>query len=76
MFTCHFCGSEEAHQVLVDETFRINGKLVLVEKVPAEVCSRCGEVIFCAEMAEKVRILVQGQTEPTRAIKVDVFVYQ
>lgn len=76
MFTCHFCGLEEAHQELVDETFRINGKLVLVEKIPAEVCSRCGEVIFNAKTAEKVRILVQGRTEPTRARKVDVFAYQ
>lgn len=76
MFICHFCGSQEAHQELVDETFRINGKLVLVEQIPAEVCSRCGEVIFSAETAEKVRILVQGQTKPSRAIRVDVFAYQ
>lgn len=76
MFTCQVCGAKEAHRELVDETFRINGKLVLVEKIPAQVCSRCGEVIFNSETAEKIRILVQEQAEPTGAIQVDVFAYQ
>jgi hypothetical protein len=34
------CGATEAHQALVDEVFVINGKYVLVESVPASICTR------------------------------------
>jgi len=57
MFKCHVCGSTNAHQELVSEVFQIDGKPVLVEKIPAQVCERCGEEIFSKETVEKVRLL-------------------
>ncbi|NJS42247.1 hypothetical protein HC766_08875 [Candidatus Gracilibacteria bacterium] len=30
MFQCHVCGSTEAQENLVDEVFRVNGKLFVV----------------------------------------------
>jgi YgiT-type zinc finger domain-containing protein len=38
MFVCHVCGANDAEEKLVDETFRIDGSLILVEKIPAQVC--------------------------------------
>ncbi|WP_107669005.1 YgiT-type zinc finger protein [Cyanothece sp. BG0011] len=76
MFNCYSCGSENFTSQLVNETFEIEGKLILVENIPAQVCSRCGEITFSGETAEKVRLIVQGETKPIKSIKVDVFAYQ
>ena len=76
MFVCHVCGSKDAEQKLVDETFRIDGSLILVEKIPAQVCHNCGEVVFSSETAEKIRILLQQKAQPDKSIQVDVFAYQ
>lgn len=76
MFNCYNCGSEKFTSQLVNETFDIEGKLILVENIPAQVCSRCGEITFSGETAEKVRLIVQGKTKPIKSITVDVFAYQ
>ncbi len=47
----------------------------LIEKIPARVCSRCGEEIFSRETTETVRRLVHGQAEPERSVSLDVFSY-
>ncbi|MCU0544029.1 MAG: YgiT-type zinc finger protein [Oscillatoriaceae cyanobacterium Prado104] len=75
MFQCHVCGSTEVQENLVDEVFRVNGKLFVVEKIPATVCSRCGEVTFSMEKAERVRKMLNGDSKPVKSIEVDVFAY-
>ena len=76
MLICHACGSSAYHEQRVNETFQIGDKLVLVEGIPAQVCSRCGETLFSSEIAEKVRLLVLEPAQPIRSIQVDVFAYQ
>lgn len=39
MFHCHICGSNEAREKIVDEVFKLSGKHVLVEGIPAKVCA-------------------------------------
>ncbi len=75
MFKCHVCGSTRAHEELVSEVFQIDGKPVLVENIPAQVCERCGEEIFSSETTEKVRLLVHGAVKPLKSVKMDVFAY-
>lgn len=75
MFKCHVCGSIEYRDELVNEVFQIDGKPVLVEKIPAQVCARCGEEIFSRETTEKVRLLVHGKAKPIKSVQVDVFAY-
>jgi HTH-type transcriptional regulator/antitoxin MqsA len=75
MFKCHVCGSTRARQEFVSEVFQVNGKPVLVENIPAQVCERCGEEIFSKETAEKVRLLVNSRTKPAKSVKMDVFAY-
>ncbi len=60
---------------VVFEVFDIDGKLVLIEKIPARVCSRCGEETFGRETTETVRRLVHGEAEPVRSVSLDVFSY-
>ena len=73
MFHCHVCGSSESREDFVDEVFHLNGKHVLVERIPASVCARCGDKTFSRETTERIRQLVHGKAQPLRAISMDVF---
>lgn len=73
MNKCYMCGSIHFDDKLINEIFEFNGKYVLVENIPAKVCSQCGEVTFSSEMAEKVRLIVYGGHKPSKSIQVDVF---
>ncbi len=75
MFECHICGSTEAREELVSEIFRIDGKPVLVEYIPAQACARCGEEFFSRQTTEKVRLLVRGDAKPVKSVQMDVFAY-
>ena len=76
MFKCHVCASEESHTEFVNEIFQINGKFHLVEKIPAIVCSRCGEESFSRETTEQIRVMLHSDAKPIKSISVDVFAYQ
>lgn len=76
MFKCHICGSEESHPELISEIFEIDGKFYLVEQIPVNVCSRCGEETFNRETTERIRAMLQGEAKPIKSISVEVFAYQ
>ena len=73
MFTCSICGAREGREEFVEEGFRIDGKYVLVDRIPASVCARCGEETFSRETTERVRVMVHGQAKPTKSIALKVF---
>jgi YgiT-type zinc finger domain-containing protein len=73
MFKCHVCGSTSATDQSVSEVFTIDGRPVLVEHIPAQVCDRCGEATFSRTTTEKVRRLVHGEGRPVRTVPMDVF---
>lgn len=58
---------------LVSEVFVVDGRRVLVENIPAQVCMRCGEMTFSREATEKVRRMLQGEAEPVGVISLEVF---
>ncbi|MBW4582136.1 MAG: YgiT-type zinc finger protein [Tildeniella nuda ZEHNDER 1965/U140] len=76
MFQCHNCGANKTHEEQVSEVFQIYGKPVLVENIPAIVCSRCGETTFSRETTEKIRQMLHGDHQPTKAISVDVYAFK
>ena len=73
MFACLACSADESREELVDEVFRIEGQYVLVGGIPAEVCVRCGEQSFSRETAERVRLLVQDETEAEELVPMRVY---
>ncbi len=75
MFRCHVCGATETHQALVDEVFVIDGRHVLVEGIPASICTRCGAATFSRETTERIRRMVHGEAQPVRAVAMEVFAY-
>jgi len=75
MFHCQICGSNEAREEFVEEVFKLNGKHVLVESIPAKVCARCGDKTFSRETTEKIRRIVHGQSKPAKSVPMEVFEY-
>ena len=73
MFVCAVCGCRESRSDVVDEVFKIDGEYVLVERIPADVCSRCGEQSFSLETAETVRRMVNKGAIPAKLIEMRVF---
>ena len=73
MIACLVCGADESREELVDEVFCIKGQYVLVGSIPAEVCVRCGEQCFSRETAEKVRLLVQDETDAEAEVPMRVY---
>jgi YgiT-type zinc finger domain-containing protein len=71
-FDCHVCGGSAGRDSFVEEVFTIEGRHVLVKKIPARVCARCGEPVFSAETTERIRRLVH-ETAPSTTVPLDVF---
>ena len=75
MFRCHVCGSTEAKKKYANEIFQIDNKPVLVEHIPAVVCTRCGEETFSRETTERIRRMVHGEAKPVKSISMEVFTF-
>ena len=73
MFKCHVCGSQDGKAKTVTEMFIIGDRPVIVDDVPALICSRCGEVIFDISTVEKIRQMVYGNARPVKSVVTDVF---
>ena len=73
MVTCEVCHAKESREAVVDEVFRINGKYIRVDHIPATVCVRCGEETFSRETAETIRLRVRGQAKPAKSITLEAF---
>ena len=73
MFKCHVCGGEVAREEPVSEVFTLEDRRALVERIPAQVCERCGEATFSRETTEKIRRLVHEGGQPFKTVPLDVF---
>lgn len=73
MSACHVCGSKEFHTESIDEVFTFSDRHVLVEGIPAEVCSRCGEIVISRNTTERVRTMLHDRAQPDRIESLDVF---
>jgi YgiT-type zinc finger domain-containing protein len=57
----------------VSEVFVVDGKRILVEHIPARVCTQCGEATFSRETTEKVRHMVHGEARPVGVVTMEVY---
>ena len=73
MFLCAVCGADDGCEELADEVFKVDGRHYLVEGVPCTVCTRCGEQSFSRETAERVRLMLRGESRPTRSVSMQVY---
>ena len=72
MTKCPFCGGElEGRVVTHPQSYQ--GKVYILENVPAEVCSQCGEVLLRPKVLEKMQQLVWSGVAPRRTTQVPVY---
>lgn len=62
-------------EMMVTYTIEYNGKLYVIEDVPARVCRETGEEFFAPETVEHIQALVKGSKPPVRVIQTPVFHY-
>jgi YgiT-type zinc finger domain-containing protein len=70
--TCEVCGNQSFRATRVSQGFNVDGRLFWVEDIPAEVCDRCGEANFTAEIAECLRKLVRAPDRSSRTVQAEV----
>jgi len=59
-------GEYEERQIA--HTIRYHGEIVVIDHVPAEVCSVCGDVLLKPETVRRIEALLQKATHPAREI--------
>ena len=71
---CIFCGGNLENKN-VTFSYEEDEKYLLVENVPAEVCSKCGEKIYAPEVTEELLKFASEEIPPVRVKEVPVFDY-
>jgi YgiT-type zinc finger domain-containing protein len=72
MTKCPFCGGAlEKGTVTHPQSYR--GKIYILENIPAEVCSQCGEVLLRPDVLEKIQRLIWSGVAPRRTTQVPVY---
>ena len=69
---CNVCQGN-LHQELVTYTQWYEGRLVIVENVPAWVCGQCGETYYDPDIVEQVQQRIWSNDEPVRVIEAVVY---
>ncbi|MDO8635245.1 MAG: type II toxin-antitoxin system MqsA family antitoxin [Dehalococcoidia bacterium] len=72
MNKCPFCGGQlDKKTITYPQVYE--GKIYILENVPAEVCTQCGEVLISPEVLEKIQELVWSREKPGRKAEVPVY---
>jgi HTH-type transcriptional regulator / antitoxin MqsA len=69
---CSFCGGE-LRKASVTFSYEENDTYLLVERVPAEVCLKCGERLYTPEVTDTLLQIARQPAKPKRTIRVPVY---
>jgi len=69
---CIFCGGK-LEKKIVTFYYEEDGKYLLVENVPAEVCTKCGEKIYSPKVTDELLEFARDKFKPVKRIKIPVF---
>lgn len=75
---CPRCGAKVT-KTMIDYPLVLKGRIVIVRKIPAQVCSQCGEVVevkFISELQERVRHLVESDSSLCAMAEVPVYDFE
>jgi YgiT-type zinc finger domain-containing protein len=59
-------GEYEAKTVI--HTVRVSGRIVVIDHVPAEVCSICGDVLFAPQTVRHIERLLANLPSPSQTV--------
>jgi YgiT-type zinc finger domain-containing protein len=69
---CAFCQGDLEEKTITYPT-EYEGRVVIVENVPALVCKQCGETLFRPDVAEKLQKIVWGEVPHPKPVQVDSY---
>jgi HTH-type transcriptional regulator / antitoxin MqsA len=69
---CAICSGVLKEEVTKMELW-VDGKLIVIEDVPAKVCENCGEKYFSAKVSKQIDVLLESTGEVKRKLEVPVF---
>ncbi len=70
MTTCPVCNLGTMEPRVIEHPIRHNGRWVLAEHVPADVCDTCGETLLTAEVVERLERTLALPPSSSRRIEV------
>jgi YgiT-type zinc finger domain-containing protein len=66
---CSIRGCPGAYEErLIAHTVRYHGHLIVIDHVPAEVCSECGDVLLRPETVRKIEALLRESAAPAASV--------
>lgn len=68
--------NEKLEERQVTYTLEVDGKLIVVENVPARVNTETGEQPFSPETTERLQKMIWERKEPSRVIQVPVYEFR
>ena len=57
----------------VTYTTEVDGKIVVIENVPARVCLESGEQLFSPQTVERIHEIIRSGNKPSRTIQTPVY---
>ena len=69
---CSVCGGNLRHTA-TNYTQEYEGRIIVVENVPAWVCDQCGETYFDPDVVEQIQALIWSGAQPARYIETPVY---
>lgn len=70
--SCEYCGGPIAEK-RVDLSRKIKNRYVLIERVPAGVCTECGTRYYSANILKTIEETVRGRRKAKREMVVPVY---
>jgi len=70
--TCNVCRGRVEKQ-LTTYTQWFEGRLIVVENVPAWVCTQCGETYYDPDVVERLQSVIWSAEPPSRVIETPVY---
>ena len=69
---CVFCGGK-VEKKRVTFSYEEDSKYLLVENVPAKVCTKCGEKTYSPEVTDELLRFSKNKFQPVKIVEVPVF---
>ena len=57
----------------VTYTIELDGRVIVVENVPARVCAETGERFYSPQTVERIHQIIHGKDKPSRTITTPVY---
>ncbi len=69
---CAFCQGDLTRKTITYPTEQ-DGRVIVIDNVPALVCQQCGETVLQPDVVEKLQQIAWGKVPGGRTIEVDTY---